>query len=180
MCCDWWLRAYFLSRHLFVILFYQPFILYTSWFATDSSVCFDFMGCAYPENGGSKHIRNGSLSMSPWGSTWNESFLLIPIVMWGRDSSVGIATRYGLDGPGIESRWWGEIFRTGPDRPWGPPSLLYIGYRVFTGGKAAGAWHWPPTPLSAEFKERVQLYLYSPSGSSCPGIGRNLTFNIYI
>jgi hypothetical protein len=24
----------------------------------------------------------------------------------GRDSSVGIATRYGLDGPGIESRWW--------------------------------------------------------------------------
>ena len=23
----------------------------------------------------------------------------------GRDSSVGIATRYGLDGPGIKSRW---------------------------------------------------------------------------
>ena len=23
----------------------------------------------------------------------------------GRDSSVGIATRYGLDGPGIESQW---------------------------------------------------------------------------
>ena len=23
----------------------------------------------------------------------------------GWDSSVGIATRYGLDGPGIESRW---------------------------------------------------------------------------
>jgi hypothetical protein len=34
----------------------------------------------------------------------------------------------------------GEIFRTRPDRPWGPPSLLYNGYRVFTGGKAAGAW----------------------------------------
>ena len=30
-----------------------------------------------------------------------------------RDSSVGIATRYGLDAPGIESRWEGEIFRTG-------------------------------------------------------------------
>jgi hypothetical protein len=28
-----------------------------------------------------------------------------------RDSVVGIATRYGLEGPGIESRW-GEIFRT--------------------------------------------------------------------
>jgi len=53
--------------------------------------------------------------------------------MMGRDSSVGIATAYGLDGPGIESRW-GEIFRTSPDRPWGPPSLLYNGYRVFPEG----------------------------------------------
>jgi hypothetical protein len=26
-------------------------------------------------------------------------------VKMGRDSVVGIATRYGLDGPGIESRW---------------------------------------------------------------------------
>jgi hypothetical protein len=33
----------------------------------------------------------------------------------------------------------GEISRTRPDRPWGPPSLLYNGYRVFTGDKAAGA-----------------------------------------
>jgi hypothetical protein len=31
-----------------------------------------------------------------------------------------------------------EIFRIRPDRPWGPPSLLYNGYRVFHGGKAAG------------------------------------------
>ena len=57
-----------------------------------------------------------------------------------RDSSVGIATRYGLGGPGIESRWGGEIFRTRLDWPWGPPTLLYNGYRVFTGGKAAGEW----------------------------------------
>ena len=27
------------------------------------------------------------------------------VLTMGRDSSVGIATRYGLDGPGIESRW---------------------------------------------------------------------------
>jgi len=33
----------------------------------------------------------------------------------GPGSVVGIATAYGLDGPGIESRW-GEIFRTSPDR----------------------------------------------------------------
>ena len=51
----------------------------------------------------------------------------------GPYSSVGIATDYGLDGPEIESRW-GEIFSR-PDRPWGPPSLLYKGYRIFPGGK---------------------------------------------
>jgi hypothetical protein len=57
----------------------------------------------------------------------------------GWDSSVGIATYYGLDGPGIESRWRRDIC-THPDLPWGPPSLLYNGYRVFPGGKAAEAW----------------------------------------
>ena len=40
----------------------------------------------------------------------------------------------------------GETFRTRPDRSWGPPNLLYNGYRVFPGDKAAGAWRWPPTP----------------------------------
>jgi hypothetical protein len=57
----------------------------------------------------------------------------------GPGSSVGIGTDYGLDGPGIESRW-GEYFRTRPDRSWDPPSLLYNEYRVFPGGKAAGTW----------------------------------------
>ena len=51
----------------------------------------------------------------------------------GLGSSVGIATCYGLDGPGIESRW-GEIFRPST-RALEPPSLLYNGYRVFPGGK---------------------------------------------
>jgi hypothetical protein len=51
-----------------------------------------------------------------------------------RDSSVGIATRYELEGPGIESRWV-EIFRTYPDRLRGPPSLLHNGYRLLPGGK---------------------------------------------
>jgi len=59
----------------------------------------------------------------------------------GRDSSVGIATRYGLDSPRIESRWGGEIFRTRPARPWGPPNLLYSGYQVsFPVVKRRGAW----------------------------------------
>jgi len=58
----------------------------------------------------------------------------------GWDSIVGIVTRYGLEGLGIESQWGGEIFHTHPDRPWGTPSLLYNGYWVFPGGKVAGVW----------------------------------------
>jgi len=62
----------------------------------------------------------------------------------------------------------GENFRTRPDGTWGPPSLLYNGYWVFLRCKTAGASRWPPTPSSAEVKERVELYLYSTSGPSWP------------
>ena len=54
----------------------------------------------------------------------------------GRDSSIGIATRIGLDGPGIESQWGGGRFsapvHTGPGArvQWIP---------VLPGGRAAGA-----------------------------------------
>ena len=65
----------------------------------------------------------------------------------GPGSVVGIATAYGLDGLGIESRW-GEIFRTSPDRSWGPPSLLYNGYRVFPGGKVLPGRDADPLPPS--------------------------------
>ena len=59
------------------------------------------------------------------------------VCLSGPGSSVGIATGYGLDGPG-SNPVGGEIFRTCPDWPWGPPSLLYNGYRVLPGGK-----EWP-------------------------------------
>jgi hypothetical protein len=54
-------------------------------------------------------------------------------------------------------RYQGSIARRGKrffsspnhsDRCWSPPSLLCCGYR---GGKAAGAWSWPP-PCSGEIK----------------------------
>jgi hypothetical protein len=41
----------------------------------------------------------------------------------------------------------GEIFRTCPDRPWGPPSLLYNGYRVFPGVKSSRGVTLTPRPL---------------------------------
>ena len=90
----------------------------------------------------------------------------------GRDSSVGIATRYGLDGPEIKSRWGARFSAPVQTGPGGPPSLLYNGYRVLPGGKVRpgrGVDH-PPTS-SAEVKERVELYLYSLSWPSWPVLG---------
>jgi hypothetical protein len=65
----------------------------------------------------------------------------------------------------------GEIFRTRPDRPWGPPSLLYNVYRVFPWAKSSGAWRWLSTPSSVEVKERVELNLYFTAVSSWPILG---------
>jgi len=80
-------------------------------------------------------------------------------------NSVDITTGYGVDGPGTESRWGGEIFRTCPERPWGPPSLLYNGYRLFLGGKWRPGRDADPSPTSSAVgHERVELYLYSPCG----------------
>jgi hypothetical protein len=66
--------------------------------------------------------------LSPRKYSWY-SFML-----GSRDSSVGIATRYGLEGPRIESRW-GETFHTYLDQLRGPPNLMYIGYRLSPGSK---------------------------------------------
>jgi len=68
----------------------------------------------------------------------------------------------------------GEIFRTCPDQPWGPPGLLYNGYWVFPGVK------WPrhgtdhPPASCAEVKERVEPYLYFPLGPSWLVLGWTL------
>jgi hypothetical protein len=57
----------------------------------------------------------------------------------GRDSVVGIATRYGLDGPGIESRCGRDFSQ--PSRPALGPTQSPIQWvpGLFPGGKAAGA-----------------------------------------
>ena len=61
-------------------------------------------------------------------------------VYGGRDGVVGIATRYGLDGPGFESRWRARF--SGPIET-GPEAHLAsytMGTGSFHGGRAAGAW----------------------------------------
>ena len=105
-----------------------------------------------------------------WPTSISRSTAHIP----GCDSSVGITTRCGLGGGGSNPD--GEIFRTRSDGPWGPPSLLCNGYRVCLPGvkrPERGVYH--PPLSSDEVKERVELYLYSPSGPSWPVQGWTLS-----
>ena len=52
----------------------------------------------------------------------------------------------------------GKIFHTCPDWPWGPPSLLYSGYRVFPGGKEQLGRDADPSPPSSAMVKKGQSY----------------------
>ena len=89
----------------------------------------------------------------------------------GRVSSVGIATRYGLDvlgsNPGGGARYSAPV-QTGPGAH---PVSYAMGTGSFLGVKRPGLGVDHPPSSSAEVKERVELYLYSPSGLSWPVLG---------
>jgi hypothetical protein len=80
----------------------------------------------------------------------------------GRNSAVGIATRYGLEGQGIETRWeakFSAAVHAGPEAhpvsyTRGPGSVLWVKR------PGLGVDH---TPTSADLRERLELHLYSPS-----------------
>jgi hypothetical protein len=92
---------------------------------------------------------------------------LVPSTLFSRTGTVHWVQRFATgwtvrgSNPGE-----GETFRNRQERPCGPPSLLYNGYWILPGGKAVGAWRWPPTLSNAEFKEIAELYSHSPSGPS--------------
>jgi hypothetical protein len=94
----------------------------------------------------------------------------------GRDSSVGIATRYGLDGLRIEARsgWYLSHPCTSSLGPTQPPTMGTGSYR---GVKRPGRGVGHPPPSSAEVKETVELYLYSPwAFVSCSRVNVTFTF----
>ena len=68
------------------------------------------------------------------------------IIFVGRDSSVGVATGYGLEVRASNPRR-DEIFHTVQSGPWGSPSLLYSVYRVIPGSEAAETRRLPSTPI---------------------------------
>jgi len=66
----------------------------------------------------------------------------------------------------------GTKFSARPDRPWGPPSLLYNGYRVFPGGKERpGRTADPSPPSSAAVMEEKSYTSIHPLGHTGPVVG---------
>ena len=92
-------------------------------------------------------------------------------------SVISIATGYGLDGPGIESRWGAKFSASVQIGPGVHPASYMRGTRSFPGvyWPGHGVDHQPS--FSAEVKERVQLYLCSSSGPSRPILGRTLPYS---
>jgi hypothetical protein len=92
----------------------------------------------------------------------------------------GIATRYGLDGPGIESRWGARFYAPVQTDPGAHPDSYAMDTGSFTGPKRPGRGVDHPPASSADVKERVELYLYSPSGPSwlCSRVN-TFTFTLY-
>jgi len=106
-----------------------------------------------------------------WGTYY--LYLYVDATM-GRDSSVGIATRYGLDGPGIESRWGTRLSAPVQTDPGAHPASYTMGTGSLLGVKRPKRGVDHPPASSAEVKENVELYLYSPFGPSWPVLGLTL------
>ena len=93
----------------------------------------------------------------------SNSFIPFILLTGGLGSSVVIATAYGLEGPGIES-WWGRDFPQPSKlalRPTQPP-VQWVPGLSREGKVRPGHGADPSPPSSAEVKNRVELYLYSP------------------
>jgi hypothetical protein len=96
-----------------------------------------------------------------------------------RHISVSIAKSYGLDCRG-SIPGSGKTFFSTPQRPcrfWGPPNLLPNGCRrLFSQGKAAGAWNWPLSPSCAEVENCWGI----PPLRTLHGIARNSSLPLYL
>ena len=81
---------------------------------------------------------------------------------------------YGLDGPGMESRWGARFSAPVQTGPRAHPASYTMGTVSFPGIKRQGRGVDHPPPSSAEVKERTKLYFYSISGPSWPLLGWTL------
>ena len=83
-----------------------------------------------------------SKPITKYFNTFNKSHISTFV---GRHTSVGIATRYGLDGPALESLQGRVFAHTSRPTLWPtPPRVQWVSH-LFPNGKATGAWRRPHT-----------------------------------
>ena len=98
----------------------------------------------------------------------------------GRDILVDRATGYGLDDPGIESRWGARYSAPVQTGPGAHPAFCTIGTGSIPGVKRPGRGVDHPHPSSAEVKKRVELYLYSSLCAIVACSTVTFTFTFYL
>jgi hypothetical protein len=76
------------------------------------------------------------------------------IVTCGPGSSVGITTGYGLDGPGIESRWWERFSAPVQTGPGAHPASCTMGTGSFPGVESGRGVTLTLAPSSAEVQKQ--------------------------
>jgi hypothetical protein len=82
-----------------------------------------------------------------------ECVVSLPVPEWGPDSSVGIAACYGLEGPGIESRWGARFSAPVPTGPGAHPASCTMGTGFFPGVKRPGRGVDHPPHLAPRLKK---------------------------
>jgi hypothetical protein len=101
-----------------------------------------------------------------------------PLCFCGPGSSVDIANGYGLDGPGIKSRWGRDFSHTSRPALWPtqPPVQWIPGLSRGVNWPGRGADH--PPPPSAEVESTA--ILYSPSGPFVACYRMTFTFTLCV
>ena len=88
-------------------------------------------------------------------------FLFSYLVNCGPGSSVGIATGYGLEGPGIESRWGTRFSAHVQTGPGAHPASCTMGTGSFQGVKSGRGVTLIPHPLLVPLVMKEQSYTFS-------------------
>jgi hypothetical protein len=119
-------------------------------------------------------LFNSTILMLLLNVTTIHFFVMLPYRGHPSDTFVGghavgfcIVTFYGLDGLGL-TPGGGRILHIHPGEPWATPSPYAVVTGSFLGLKQLRHGINHPPQSSTEVKERVELYLYSPCGSSWP------------
>ena len=90
-------------------------------------------------------------------NTWTTHFCKLRNIRRACDAIAGIATGYGLDGPGIESRWEARFSAPVQTGPGAHPASCTMGTGYFPGVKSGRALTITPSPLLVPWSRKSRV-----------------------